>query len=266
MAGVARRPAMALLMLLLAAAAVSGNALGAGPERSGVADLSGPAVTVTAGATALLQERSPGGRAVARAAERAAAVTATPAGEPPPEAPPEDPAEGPPPAQSRAVAPDRSPEPEKAPGVPRTGTPPVGGLTQQQMDHAAIIVATGQREGLPEQAYVVAIATALQESNLRNLANPAWPVSLNLPHDGTGYDHDSVGLFQQRPSTGWGPVDRLMDPGYAAARFYRALAQVPGWQGMAVTVAAQSVQRSAFPYHYAKHEPLAREIVDALTR
>ncbi len=141
---------------------------------------------------------------------------------------------------------------------------PVGGLSQRQMEHAATIVEVGKREGMPDYALVVAIATALQESTLRNLANPRVPRSLELPNDGTGTDHDSVGLFQQRPSTGWGTVDQLMDPEYAAAAFYRALRKVQGWQDMPVTVAAQRVQRSAFPNAYAKHEPLARKIVEAL--
>jgi hypothetical protein len=133
------------------------------------------------------------------------------------------------------------------------------------MDHAATIVAMGQRAGLPEYAYVIAIATALQESYLRNLANPTVPESLRYPNDGTGTDHDSVGLFQQRPSTGWGTVAQIMDPSYSATKFYDSLQRVSGWQHMAVTVAAQRVQRSAFPNAYAKHEPLARQIVDALT-
>ena len=164
-------------------------------------------------------------------------------------------------------APAPAPTPASGPplGVPRYGTPPVGGLSQRQMDHAATIVAVGQRVGMPEEAYVIAVATALQESNLLNLANPAWPESFEHPHDGTGYDHDSVGLFQQRASTGWGPVAELMNPEYAAGKFYEALARVPGWQDMPLTLAAQSVQKSAFPYAYAKHEPLARQIVEALT-
>ena len=91
------------------------------------------------------------------------------------------------------------------------------------------------------------------------------PSSLNSPNDGSGNDHDSVGLFQQRPSMGWGTVEECMDPEYSARAFYRALKRVPGWRGMPVTVAAQAVQNSAYPNHYAKHEPLAREIVDALT-
>lgn len=138
------------------------------------------------------------------------------------------------------------------------------GLTQKQANHAAVIVRVGQQLQMPKRAYVIAIATALQESYLRNLANPAVPSSLNYSYDGLGSDHDSVGLFQQRPSTGWGTVAELMDPATAARRFYEALAEVSGWQNLSLTAAAQAVQKSAFPYAYAKHESLATLVVDSL--
>lgn len=142
---------------------------------------------------------------------------------------------------------------------------PVGGLNEQQMAHAAAIVQVGKDMDLPEQAWVVALATAMQESTMKVLANPAYPESYDVPNDGTGSDHDSVGLFQQRPASGWGSVEELMDPETSARKFYEALEGVSGWEEMAVTVAAQTVQVSAFPDHYAKHEPLARELVDALS-
>jgi hypothetical protein len=214
-----------------------------------------PAGTTT---TAYLRERTEAAAAPARSALRAAAT----------------PHVAHPPPRSRAVAPQvkppppppaPEPEPEPEPAPEPESVSPVGGLDQRQMDHAATIVAMGQRAGLPEYAYVIAIATALQESYLRNLANPNLPESLNHPNDGTGTDHDSVGLFQQRSSTGWGSVAQLMDPSYAATKFYEALARVSGWQDLAATVAAQAVQRSAYPDAYAKHEPLARQIVAALT-
>jgi hypothetical protein len=215
-----------------------------------------------AAAAGLLRERADAAQAPSRSALRAAPPTFTPAqprsravqaqASPPPV--PRSPAGG----SGSASAPE--PEPD-----PPAGVSPVGGLSQVQIDHAATIVAMGQRAGLPEYAYVIAIATALQESNLRNLANPTVPESLNHPHDGTGTDHDSVGLFQQRYTTGWGTVAQIMDPSYAATKFYQALASVPGWESMAVTIAAQTVQRSAFPDAYAKHEPLARQVVAALT-
>jgi hypothetical protein len=133
------------------------------------------------------------------------------------------------------------------------------------MEHAATIVRVGQELGLPEHAYVVALATVLQESYLRVLASTAVPESHGYPNDGVGSDHDSVGLFQQRPSMGWGTVADCMDPATSARTFYAALQQVPNWQSLPVTVAAQAVQVSAFPDHYAKHEPLARQLVAAVT-
>jgi hypothetical protein len=154
-----------------------------------------------------------------------------------------------------------SPTPVKAPSRPT----PVGGLSQVQMDYAATIVAVGEKLGLPKQAYVIAVATALTESQLLDLANWGVAESLDLAHDGVGGDHDSVGLFQQRPSSGWGTVEELMDPAISASKFYQALEQIPGWQGMPVTVAAQTVQVSAFPDAYAAQASLATLVVDALT-
>jgi hypothetical protein len=137
---------------------------------------------------------------------------------------------------------------------------PVGGLTQAEMDNAVAIVDVAKRENLPKRAAIVALSTALQESHLRNLANPNLPSSLNHPNQGVGYDYDSVGLFQQRPN--WGSIDQLMDPHESARRFYAALVRIPGWGDYAITVAAQMVQRSAFPDAYAKWEGLATQIAD----
>ncbi len=108
-------------------------------------------------------------------------------------------------------------------------------LNLDQMANAATIAAVGLRRGLPTRAVVVALATARQESKL-----------LNLP----GGDRDSLGLFQQRPSMGWGTEEQLADPRYAANAFYTALLKVPGWQDMRVTDAAQAVQHSATPEAY----------------
>jgi hypothetical protein len=113
---------------------------------------------------------------------------------------------------------------------------------------------------------VIAVATAMQESQLYNLASDVIPESLRYPHQGTGADHDSVGLFQQRSSVGWGPVRELMRPEYAATQFLAALRNVPGWQRMQLTYAAQAVQYSAFPEAYAKHEGRANAVVNALIR
>lgn len=130
------------------------------------------------------------------------------------------------------------------------------------MDNAIAIVEAGKQMNLPRRAYVVAVATALQESNLRVLANPAVPGSTNHPNQGVGYDYDSIGLFQQRPS--WGNVDQLMDAHESARRFYARLVTISGWSQMDVTVAAQSVQGSAFPNAYAKHQARAEQIVAAI--
>jgi hypothetical protein len=141
---------------------------------------------------------------------------------------------------------------------------PVAGLDQAQTDNAATIVDVARRRGLPRRAMVVALATALQESDLHNVASTAVPESLGYPHQGVEVDHDSVGLFQQRPSQGWGTVAQLMDPVYAAGVFLDRLVKVAGWESMSVAAAAQAVQRSAFPGAYQKHQPLAEQVVAAL--
>jgi hypothetical protein len=89
------------------------------------------------------------------------------------------------------------------------------------------------------------------------------PESFDYPHEGEGSDHDSVGLFQQRPSQGWGSVADLMQPAYQAQKFFERLSRLD-FDNMALTEAAQAVQISAYPYAYAKHESRATTIVDAL--
>jgi murein DD-endopeptidase MepM/ murein hydrolase activator NlpD len=131
-----------------------------------------------------------------------------------------------------------------------------------QLRNAAIIIKVGQDRKVPARGWVIALATAMQESALRNLANSTVPASLGLPHEGVGSDHDSLGLFQQRP--GWGSVEQRMTPSYAAGKFYDKMLAVPNWQQRRLTVVAQKVQVSAFPDAYAKHEELAGRIVDAL--
>jgi hypothetical protein len=125
--------------------------------------------------------------------------------------------------------------------------------TEEQLRNAKAIVDAGKELNLPPRAWTIAVATSLQESNLRNLG-----------HLGASNDHDSLGLFQQRPSTGWGTPDQVRDPKYSAKAFYRGLVQVPGWDQLPLTVAAQKVQVSAYPNHYAKHEAQAGDIVEAL--
>ena len=103
---------------------------------------------------------------------------------------------------------------------------------------------------MPERAITIALATALQESALRNLDHG---------------DRDSLGLFQQRPSKGWGSAAQIRDPVYSAREFYAHLAKVPGYSRLPLTEAAQRVQRSGFPQAYAKHEPDATLLAAALT-
>lgn len=126
------------------------------------------------------------------------------------------------------------------------------GLDDEQASNAQIIITVGQQLGVPPRGWVIAIATALQESGLRN-----------LPHLGADNDHDSLGLFQQRPSQGWGTPEQISDPVYASTMFYERLLQVDRWQELPLTQAAQQVQRSAFPDAYARHEPHATRIVAA---
>jgi hypothetical protein len=141
---------------------------------------------------------------------------------------------------------------------------PTAGLNQAQMNNAYIIVEVGRTMNLPKRAYVVAIATAMQETNLRNLANARVPASLKLPHEGAESNFDSLGLFQQRPSQGWGSTAQLMDPADSSSRFYAKLMRISGWQNMSIGGAAQAVQRSAFPTAYAKHATDAQHVVDAM--
>jgi len=132
------------------------------------------------------------------------------------------------------------------------------------MDNAAAIVTVAHQRNLPRRAMVIGIVTALQESDLYNQASSAVPASFGYPHQGSSVDHDSVGLFQQRPSQGWGTVAQCMNPAYSAGQFFGALVQVRGWQYLDVGAAAQAVQRSAFPSAYSQHEARAQQIVSAL--
>ncbi|MFD7017526.1 C40 family peptidase [Streptomyces sp. NPDC059928] len=122
-------------------------------------------------------------------------------------------------------------------------------LPAEQVPNARTIVATGISLGVPAKGQIIALATAMQESRLRNLSSG---------------DRDSLGLFQQRPSQGWGTAEQIRDPVYASEKFYKALLQVPGWQQLAVTQAAQKVQRSGFPDAYAQWEPLASALQKAI--
>lgn len=147
---------------------------------------------------------------------------------------------------------------------------PAGYTHDDQVANARTIITVGQQMGIPPRGWIIAVATAMQESTLHNEANTAVPRSMSIAHVGAGHDHDSVGLFQQRPNPpdgagSWGTVTELMDPATSARKFYTALQRVPDWQGLPLSAAAQKVQRSAFPGAYAKHETDATAVVDALT-
>ncbi|MFC0629164.1 hypothetical protein [Kribbella deserti] len=123
-------------------------------------------------------------------------------------------------------------------------------LDLDQARNAAVIAGIATRRGLPVRAVTIALATAYQESDLRNLNHG---------------DRDSLGLFQQRPSQGWGTAAQVRDPHYAAGKFYDALVKIKNYEKLAITVAADKVQRSAFPNAYADHADDAAVISAALT-
>ena len=122
-------------------------------------------------------------------------------------------------------------------------------LEPDQAATAALIGGVALRRGLPARAVTIGLATALQESKLRNLDHG---------------DRDSIGLFQQRPSQGWGTAEQVGDPVFATNAFYDALVKVDGYRDMEITKAAQAVQRSGFPEAYAQHEASARAWASAL--
>lgn len=130
-----------------------------------------------------------------------------------------------------------------------TGDPDTA-LDTGQSRYAALVVAGSVRRGLPPRAATIALATAMQESKLRNLDHG---------------DRDSLGLFQQRPSQGWGTEAQLQDPHYATDAFYAALVKVHDWGTRPITDVAQDVQRSALPTAYATHETFGRHWASALT-
>jgi hypothetical protein len=145
------------------------------------------------------------------------------------------------PAQSAAPAPVAAPAAPALPSIP--------GLDQYQVENAQTIVNVGTQMGVPTRGKVIAIATAMQESKLYNLDQAV--------------DYDSLGLFQQRPSTGWGTPGQITTPSYAAQAFYARLMDTQDDWGC-LSCAAQRVQGSAFPYAYAQWEGLADSVVAAL--
>jgi hypothetical protein len=123
-------------------------------------------------------------------------------------------------------------------------------LSLEQAENASLIAAIGVRRGLPARAVSIALATAFQESKLRNIEYG---------------DRDSLGLFQQRPSQGWGEPAQILDPVYSINAFYDELQKLDGYQDMRITEAAQAVQRSGFPEAYEQHAEGARVLASALT-
>jgi hypothetical protein len=119
----------------------------------------------------------------------------------------------------------------------------------EQARWTTLMAAISQRRGLPPRATTIAIATAYQESKIHNIDYG---------------DRDSAGLFQQRPSQGWGTREQVLDPHHSIRRFYDALVKIKGYGSMEITEAAQRVQRSAHPGAYAQHEDYARALASAL--
>jgi cell wall-associated NlpC family hydrolase len=150
-------------------------------------------------------------------------------------------------------------------------------LDQTQLTRAATVISVGGgTDGVGHDGVVVALTAALTESGLRMLSNTgAYPASAAYPNDGDGGDHDSLGLFQMRPSTGWGTPQQLMDAEFQARAFFggpggpnhgspRGLLDIDGWQHLPTGVAAQAVEVSAYPDRYAAYEPVAEAIVAAM--
>lgn len=150
------------------------------------------------------------------------------------------------------------------PGAPAASgsAPAIAGWSPTATGHAATIVAAGKQVGVPARGWIIAVATAMQESSLRNLASHAVPESLQYPNDGTGADLDSVGLFQQRGN--WGSAQERMTPSIAAGKFYAALQRVDGWEQMRVTDAAQAVQHSGYPEAYQQWEDDSQTLIAGL--
>jgi len=171
---------------------------------------------------------------------------------PPPPPPPAPPAAAPAPRATSSNSSSNSSAPAPAPRQPATGNV-VQLRTDSQRDHARTIIGVGRNLGVPDYGIVIALATAMQESSLRNITRAV--------------DHDSLGLFQQRPYW-WGTPEQLIDPVYATSVFFtgvrmpdvgfsRGLLGISGWQDLPLTVVAQRVQRSAHPDAYARWEASA---------
>lgn len=150
-------------------------------------------------------------------------------------------------------------------------------LNKTQLTHARTIIQVGAGvDGVGREGVLIALMAALTESTLRMLANNTYPDSSNYPNDGVGADHDSLGLFQMRPQSGWGTVAELMSSTYQAQAFYggpngpnypspRGLLDIPGWEYLTRGQAAQAVEVSAYPDRYDNYGPVAETILTTLT-
>lgn len=150
------------------------------------------------------------------------------------------------------------------------------GFTSEQLANAQTIATVGDELKVPESGVKIAVMVALVESELTNLANTTVPESIKLPHQGEpGNNHDSVGVFQQRPSQGWGTVNELMTPAFAAKAFFggktgpnggdpAGLLDIKGWESMTSGAAAQAVQGSKMPHKYAERSFDADTVMKAV--
>ncbi|HJX78106.1 M23 family metallopeptidase [Glutamicibacter sp.] len=165
-------------------------------------------------------------------------------------------------------------------------TTKVGSYNKQQLTNAAIIINEAKKAEVKQQGAIIGLMTAIQESSLRVLANDGtwkypegtnvmteaqWAkarkvvlTSLDLPHQGVGHAWDAISLMQQRPSAGWGTVEQIMDPSYAASTFFSRLKKVPDWQSLPYEVTAEKVQVSGLPDNYADQRPDAELLYAAL--
>lgn len=188
---------------------------------------------------------------------------------------------------------NKKPQADCSPDAPLTNllvndlpTDQVGPYGKNELTNAAIIINQAKEKNLGRNAAVIGLMTAIVESNLLNHANDGsfkypegtgvmtkkqWEKarkvvmeSMDYPHEKVGSDWDSIGLFQQRPSAGWGDVKQIMNKSYAADKFYESLVKIQGWEKLSYGEAAQRVQGSAFPDLYAKKQSIAESIVDSL--
>ncbi|PRA06736.1 hypothetical protein CQ019_05005 [Arthrobacter sp. MYb229] len=165
-------------------------------------------------------------------------------------------------------------------------TTDVGSYNKQQLTNAAIIINEAKTAGVKQQGAIIGLMTAIQESSLKILANdgsweyqegsrimtkPEWAQarqtvvkSLDLPHEGVGHAWDALSLMQQRPSAGWGTVEQIMDPSYAAGTFFSRLKKVPDWESLPYELAAEKVQVSGLPDNYARQRADAELLYAAL--